>query len=724
MSKSPCSADSASATALNDLPDVILSNIFSLLTDTRSRNSLSLVCRKYCALERATRTSLSLRGNVKDLYRIPTGFRSVTSLDLSLLSPWGYDLLSAVSDPCLLADGLAHSFPLVDSLTVYVRSPFTLRFLLPRWPLLRHVKLVRWHQRPHNPLGADFAAVFDHCRSLLTLDVSSFYYYTEDLHPVLQVYPLAAGSLTKLDLLTVSFSEGFKSQEIKAITSACGNLKELLLACTFDTRYNGYVGDEALLDIAVNCPKLSLLHLVDTSSLLNIRGDPEDDGFTSEDAGISHATMVEFFSRLSLLEELVLDVCKNVRHSGMALEVLNSKCPNLKLLKLGQFHEVVMPIDSRLDGLARCHGLVSLSIKNSGDLTDEGLIEIARGCSKLAKFEIQGCKNVTWKGMRTLTCLLRRSLIDISISCCKNLGATTSLKSVEPIRHRIQRLHIDCVWDSEEFANDGGSLTFDLNEVADASTSTQQHDEFMPCARNTDYEDTGGRHKKCKYMVDLDAHGQYSHYQTNGNANGNLGERWDRLSYLSLWISIGELLAPLLELGLDDCPNLEEIRIKVEGDCRGMNKPPIPAFGLNYLVGYPSLAKLQLDCGEVLGYALTAPSGQMDLTLWERFFLNGIADLSISTLDYWPPQDRDVNQRSLSLPAAGLLLESQTLRKIFIHGTAHEHFMNFLLKIPSLRDAQLRADYYPAPENDMSTEMRVDSCSRFEEQLNRRVIPD
>ena len=81
-----------------------------------------------------------------------------------------------------------------------------------------------------------------------------------------------------------------------------------------------------------------------------------------------------------------------------------------------------------------------------------------------------------------------------------------------------------------------------------------------------------------------------------------------------------------------------------------------------------------------------------------------------------------MNQRSLSLPGAGLLQECLTLRKLFIHGTAHEHFMNFLLRIPNLRDVQLREDYYPAPENDMSTEMRVGSCSRFEDQLNSRNI--
>ncbi|CAF2093970.1 unnamed protein product [Brassica napus] len=148
--------------------------------------------------------------------------------------------------------------------------------------------------------------------------------------------------------------------------------------------------------------------------------------------------------------------------------------------------------------------------------------------------------------------------------------------------------------------------------------------------------------------------------------------------------------------GLDDCPNLEEIRIKIEGDCRGKHKPAEPELGLSCLALYPKLSKMQLDCGDTIGYALTAPPMQMDLSLWERFFLTGI----------------------------GLLQECLTLRKLFIHGTAHEHFMNFLLRIPNLRDVQLREDYYPATENDMSTEMRVGSCSRFEDQLNSRNIID
>uniref|UniRef100_A0A0E0DX42 F-box domain-containing protein n=1 Tax=Oryza meridionalis TaxID=40149 RepID=A0A0E0DX42_9ORYZ len=95
-----------------------------------------------------------------------------------------------------------------------------------------------------------------------------------------------------------------------------------------------------------------------------------------------------------------------------------------------------------------------------------------------------------------------------------------------------------------------------------------------------------------------------------------------------------------------------------------------------------------------------------------------LEEISIKTLyelDYWPPQDKDVHHRSLTLPAVGLIQRCVGLRKLFIHGTTHEHFMTFFLSIPNLRDMQLREDYYPAPENDlMFTEMRAESWLRIE----------
>ncbi|KAG5597255.1 hypothetical protein H5410_038487 [Solanum commersonii] len=703
-------------TTISDLPDVILSNIIAAVSDVRSRNSTSLVCRKWLVLERSTRSSLTLRGNVRDLFMLPTCFRSVTHLDLSLISPWGHPLLSptAVADPFLIAQLLHHAFPSITSLVLYTRNPCTLRILSPLWPNLKEIKLVRWHQRPQLSAGEELnMLVTENYPKLHSLDLSNFYCWTDDIPVALESHPTVAANLTSLNLLNSSFPEGFKSDEISSITRACPNLKELRVACMFDPRYIGFVGDEGLVSIANNCPKLSVLHLADTSALSNARGDRNDEGFTQEDAKFSVSTLIVVFSGLPILEELVLDVCNNVRDTGPALEILNKKCPKLRSLKLGQFHGVSMPIESKLDGVALCEGLQSLSIRNVGDLNDMGLIAIGRGCSRLTKFEIQGCKKITMRGMRTLASLLKNTLVDVKISCCKNLGASYSLKALEPIQERIQRLHIDCVWDSvEEFEDlDGYGYGFDLN-VNDgreaSSNSTGSGDTF-------EWEEDAfmfKQQKRCKYE------------EVNGHANGYSGRSWDQLQSLSLWIEVGELLTPLTAAGLEDCPNLEEINIKVEGDCRLWSKPSGREFGLSTLLYYPMLSKMHLDCGDTIGYAHTAPSGQMDLSLWERFYLFGIGNLSLTELDYWPPQDRDVNQRCLSLPAAGLLQECVTLRKLFIHGTAHEHFMMFFLRIPNLRDVQLREDYYPAPENDMSTEMRADSLSRFEAALNRRSISD
>lgn len=709
------------AATIHDLPDVILANILSLVSDVRSRNSASLVSRKWLAIERLTRTHLTLRGNVRELlFHLPTCFRSVTHLDLSLLSPWGLSLiplsLSSSDDDTsfLLSHRLRLAFPSATSLTFYSRSPLTLSLLAPFFPALVEVKLVRWHQRPQIPVGSDFFPLFEKCPRLRSLDLSCFYFWTEDLPPALDAYPEIGRNLVSLNLLDSSLAEGFKSHEVISITSACPNLRELRIGCMFDPRYIGFVGDDALLAIPANCKDLRVLHMADICS--SQLADFDEEGFGTEDAGFSTQALVGFFSGLGLIEELVLDVCKNVRESWVALEALSSKCPNLRTLKLGHFHGVCKAIESQLDGIALCQGLESLSIRNCADLTDFGLIAVGRGCSRLAKFEAQGCRRITMRGLRTMVCLLKQTLVDVSISGCKYLDASASIQAVEPIRDQIRRLHIDCVWVGEKPDNEEELVVqgFDLNEMED------EDEDDMGMSSHCDIEETRMK-KRCKFSSDA-----LSWYPTNGrmNMNGFLAQRWDRLEFLSLWIGVGELLTPLTNAGLEDCPNLSEIHIKVEGDCREKPKPSQSTFGISSLCRYPKLSKMKLDFGDTIGYALTAPSGHMDLSLWERFFLNGIKNLSLNELDYWPPQDREVNQRSLSLPAAGLLAQCDTLRKLFIHGTAHEHFMMFLIRIPNLRDVQLRGDYYPAPENDMSTEMRVDSCCRFEYKLNARQIPD
>ncbi|XP_017978964.1 PREDICTED: F-box/LRR-repeat MAX2 homolog A [Theobroma cacao] len=693
-------AGTSSNVHFHDIPDVILSNIFSLVTDTRTRNAVSLVCLKWHLLERSTRKSLTLRGNIRDLFLLPTCFRAVTNLDLSFLSPWGHPLLDSSPNPVLLAQLLRNAFPSVVSLTVYVRNPSTLHLLAALWPNLRDVKLIRWHQRLPTPIGSDFIALFEHCHTLSSLDVSHFYCWTEDLPPAFEAYPYIGACLSRLNILKNSSADGFKSHELLAITAFCPNLREFLATCTFDHRFIGFVGDQTLLALASNCPSLSLLHLVDATSLSKVRADPNDEGYTSEDASISHATLADVFAGLPLLEELVLDVCHNVRDAWPALEVLNSRCPRLKSLKLGQFHGICRSIDYRPDGVALCQGLESLSIKNSADLTDTALVAISLGCPRLSKFEVLGCNRITVIGMWKLAYALQKTLVDVKIFYCKNFDAVSSLQALEPIRDRIERLHIDFVWKNvEQSEGQTGS-----------SNQPGGFENFEAGKRGIIREERSVR-KKCKsYAL--------------GNDNLFLSRTWNKLHYLSLWVAAGELLTPLSLAGLDDCPALEEIDIKIEGDCRDQPRPSMDAFGLSSLACYSRLSRMNLDCSGVIGYALTAPSGRADLSLWERFFLSGIENLHLNELNYWPAQDMDVNQRSLFLPAAGLLAQCGTLRKLFIHGTANEHFMMFLLRIPTLRDVQLREDYYPAPENDTSTEMRVDSCCRFEDALNSGQVPD
>ncbi|KAK4270043.1 hypothetical protein QN277_023129 [Acacia crassicarpa] len=134
------------APCLSHLPDEILTIVFTVVSNTCTCNTLSLVCHTFCRLKRRTHTSLTLCDNTHDLNFIPDCFGYIMDLDLSLLSPWGHDLfaISYHSDPGLLAQCLHYTFPHVTSLTVYVRSASTLQLLLNvRWPELRHVQFLR-----------------------------------------------------------------------------------------------------------------------------------------------------------------------------------------------------------------------------------------------------------------------------------------------------------------------------------------------------------------------------------------------------------------------------------------------------------------------------------------------------------------------------------------------------------------------------------------------------
>ncbi|OAY84400.1 F-box/LRR-repeat MAX2 homolog [Ananas comosus] len=709
-------------TQMQDLPEPVVVQVLSLVRDVRSRNAMSLVCRQWRSLERQTRRSLALRGHARSPWLIPTFFPNVAHLDLSLLSPWGHGHPSFQAQP----QPLALAFPNVASLTVYARDPSALRALAPLWPRLRRAKLVRWHRRPDHPPGSDLAPLLAACPALEALDLSEFYCWTDDVAPALLAHPAAAAALTRLDLLLASASDGFRASELSALSAACPNLRHLRAPCVFNPRFLDFVGDAALLSLAANCPRLSLLHLLDPSAR------DHDADADADDARITPAGLEALFAALPALEDLALDLRHSVRGAGPALEALARRCPRIRALRLGRFHGICNAAWLHLDGVAVCGALQSLCVQDCPDLTDSALAAVARGCRRLSSFEIRGCPLVTEAGLRKLAAALRSTLKEVRISSCALLDAPRSLRALDPLRDRIERLHVDCVWPDPDHEPEvpPPHLPPDEEGAPEAANGGSEVDEFDP----EDHRSAGRKKRRCseeggdEYEYEFEFEFEFDHAANGGGVDCAYTypwyREWDRLRYLSLWLPAGEVLTPLGNAGLGSCPELEEICIKIEGDCRSCVRPADQGFGLSSLVQYPKLTKMKLDCGEAIGYALTAPSGQMDLSLWERFYLHGIGGLNLYELDYWPPQDREVNQRSLSLPATGLIQGCTTLRKLFIHGTTHEHFMRFFLLMPNLRDVQLREDYYPAPENDMSTEMRVDSCSRFEEALNSRRIPD
>ncbi|GAY57803.1 hypothetical protein CUMW_182240 [Citrus unshiu] len=99
---------------LRDQPRLFRKHQASTRPTIAGQNSVSLVSEKFCSLERATRTSITLRGNACNLNIVPFCFDAVTNLHLSNISPWGDSLLfspsSSSMDPRLLADLLQMSF--------------------------------------------------------------------------------------------------------------------------------------------------------------------------------------------------------------------------------------------------------------------------------------------------------------------------------------------------------------------------------------------------------------------------------------------------------------------------------------------------------------------------------------------------------------------------------------------------------------------------------------
>lgn len=910
-------------THISDLPEPILTNIFASVSDVRTRNSMSLVCRDWYLLDRYTRTTLCLRGNIVDLAALPMCFNQVTTLDLSRISPWGYSIFQTTNQSDRIARFMVQAFPLVEDLTIYVKNVYHIQLVPFLWPNVESVTLVRWHQRPTEPEdalepGTELHLLLTACPKLRKLDLSKFYCWTEDVPPALVVGTVSS-SLKSLNLLKLS-PEGFRAQDLATITGACKSLEEFYVLCDFDPRFVDPVGDQALVSLGQTCTRLRVLHLVDTNAWDASRGDVGD-GFTGEDANITPAGLQQMFKSLPRLEELVFLLAQSVKDVGPALETLPVVCKKLKVLKLSHFHGVCKGPEP--DGVARCKQLKKLTIKNCFDLHDASLAAIGKGCVQLDQFHLRGIGTISRDGLAECVKRLSGTLKDVEVSRCEQLNAAQVFQALEPVSASLETLSLDCVWDMEIVAREsaaaaaavkapgilsvadilgmsaedlflggtggsshrgrhpalvgkkgntrssGGRTTggsgfpgtlnqgsdfvkvgFDASEggsdfvtagfdAGDKPSSDfvtmgfdpgggsdfvtpgfDSDDQFEPqnkraktCARGEDsfvergvpsswnvqpdsagfdvnnpisssrghaslhpfpqdpsyfghkdlsgkaYDDgswmQGEMSHPCAYGSEYaypgskagSCPGDKLHKQTQSAAYPLMpgdhsvmswGHRdstqviqqkaprdsWSSLKRLFLRIAPWDLIEYLPVMGLRTCPVLEEIRIRVEGDVKALTVPPQKAWGLGSLERYPSLSKLVLDVSDAQGYALSAPQGCCDISQWERYFLSDLRHLRLTELDYSPPLDKDINYRGLTLPGVGLLSECLSLRKLFVHGTLHEHFLFMLQQLTSLRDFQIRSDYYPAPPDDTTTELRPLSCKRFEVAIAQRGYPD
>lgn len=216
-----------------------------------------------------------------------------------------------------------------------------------------------------------------------------------------------------------------------------------------------FVNDETLRKLATNCPLLTTLHLVDPTpiNLNNNRGAvnnlPEDNP-----SAITPACLETLFSSLSLTD-FSLDLSHPILEVGPALEALGQRRagPLIKNLKLGYFQGVCKGKWLHLDGVAVCGGLESLCLKNCADLSDASLSAIARGCTRLSRFELIGCDLVTELGIQKLAIGLRQTLKDLSVSRCPLISAPALVKALKPVRGRLERLHLDCIWTQSKAEN-------------------------------------------------------------------------------------------------------------------------------------------------------------------------------------------------------------------------------------------------------------------------------
>eukprot|EP00850_Spirogloea_muscicola_P005956 SM000028S10050 [mRNA] locus=s28:90241:93839:+ [translate_table: standard] len=673
-------------TSITDLSSGILLQIMSLVDDVRTRNCMSLACRAWKGWERQTRNMLALKGNSGELQLVPQTFTQVEYLDLSRCSPWGYPL--QIQDRPYLTALLRDSFPGVKRLKFYVREADDVRTVANIWPCLKDASLVRWHDKAHKDLvnleaGVELIPLLQTCTQLTALDLSKFHCWTDDVPTAMQASPQTASNLLKLNLLKLSAEDNFTSSQLVTIARHCPKLEEFSCVCESDPRYQDALSDAGLLAIARSCTGLRRLCLTDKGELLDPRSSIE-----GQESGLSAKGLQAFTQELPELQDLNIMLSQRVQDGAACMEALSMNCSGLTSLHLGCFEaggDLIKTMSSSSFRLS----LRELTLKHRPDVSDRGAHEIADSFRQLSKLSLCNCPNFTRAGLRCLAQSLP-ALVEVSITQCRSIPTKHLLAALTPMRQRLRALSLDCDWRSSAPHSErppadgrrGGLRSGDASQPGPNQVPSVDDDQ-LPAT-----------------------------------------PFWPSLKALVVWAPLGASLTPLIAAGLDNCPALAEVMVEVEGACQDLAGPGARAYGLACLACFPSLACCRINLSKVTGFSASCPPGFTDVSLWERFHLNGIQRLRMTSLEYWPPTDKDLNRRPLSMVSAGILSSCTKVRKLLVHGTVSEHVLFMLKRMTELRDVEVWGDYYPSPEDEMSSEMRLASSKRFEAAMISRGYVD
>ncbi|KAF5736889.1 F-box/LRR-repeat protein 4-like [Tripterygium wilfordii] len=395
------------------LPDELILEVFTHLDSKASRDSCSLVCKRWLALERLSRTTLRIGASgTPDIFLrlLARRFLCVKAIHidehLSVSLPV-QPRRRRGSDRSTLPYHKLHYFGeksgYEDSETEpYFLSDAALSSIGEEFPQLERLSLI-WCS---NVSCSGLTSLASSCDSLKSLDLQGCYVGDQGLS--------AVGKYCKLlEDLNLRFCEGLTDLGLVELAQGCRkSLKSLgVAACAKIT-------DVSLESVGAHCKSLETLSL--DSEFMHNKG------------------VVAVAQGCPALKILKLR-CVNV--TDEALMTVGTSCLSLELLALYSFQQFT---DKGLHAVGKgCKKLKNLTLSDCYFLTDNGLEAIATGCAELTHLEVNGCHNIGTLGLESIgrSC---RCLTELTLSYCQKIG-NNALQEVGRGCKFLQALYlVDC----------------------------------------------------------------------------------------------------------------------------------------------------------------------------------------------------------------------------------------------------------------------------------------